>query len=177
MMKFKSSCKMPNRRKINLALLAPAILLALVGSRLAPVQRDSAPDWLRAAAAEKLPDYPKDAVAVMLLDELHTTVKDDGDIENTHRYAYKFLRPEARENTAMPWSCSTIKPKSPSSGPGPSLPNGTQIEMKDKEAIGSRPRGWRLFSDHRAKFIRFPEANVGSVVGFEYAQHQRPFRV
>src|SRR5579863_3082553 len=98
MTKFKSSCKMPNRRKINLALFAASILLALAW--LSPRTRaaDSAPDWLRAAAAETLPDYPKDAVAVMLLDELHTTVKDNGDIENTYRCAYKFLRPEARDD-------------------------------------------------------------------------------
>ena len=98
MMKFKSSCKTPNRRKINLALFAAALLLALAWFSPRTRAADSAPDWLRAAAAETLPAYAKDAVAVMLLDELHTTVKDNGDIENTYRCAYKFLRPQARDD-------------------------------------------------------------------------------
>src|SRR3984957_19331886 len=41
---------------------------------------DSAPDWLRAAAQEKLPDYDKDTNAVILLDETQTTVRDNGEI-------------------------------------------------------------------------------------------------
>ena len=78
----KSSCKTPNRLKINLAVFAAALLLALLCFSPGVYASDTAPDWLRAAAAETLPDYPKDAVAVMLLEELHTTVKDNGDIEN-----------------------------------------------------------------------------------------------
>jgi hypothetical protein len=34
------------------------------------VQADNAPDWVRAVAQEKLPEYPKDTVAVVLLDDL-----------------------------------------------------------------------------------------------------------
>jgi hypothetical protein len=34
---------------------------------------------------------------------------------------------------------------------------------------------FEVFSDQRAKFIRFPEANVGSLVGYEYVQRHRPF--
>ena len=42
---------------------------------------DSAPDWMRAAAQDKLPEYAGDTVAVILLDEQYTTVKDNGEIE------------------------------------------------------------------------------------------------
>src|ERR1700758_1306178 len=59
---------------------------------------DSAPDWLRAAAQDNLPEYPKDTVAVVLLDEQFTTVKDNGEIETRYRSAYKLLRPEARDS-------------------------------------------------------------------------------
>jgi transglutaminase-like putative cysteine protease len=174
MMKFKSSCGMPNRRKINLALLALAVLLALAWFSPRTRAADSAPDWLRAAAAETLPDYPKDAVAVMLLDELHTTVKDNGDIENTYRCAYKFLRPEARDDYSYAVVRFDNQTKVSYFRAWTITSSGAQIEVKDKEAseVGSDDD---LYSDHRAKLIRFPEAVVGSVVGFEYTQRQRPY--
>src|SRR5580693_3978056 len=98
-------CKMPNPRKITRLVTTTALAalfalaLASVFSRFSPrVLADNAPDWLRAAAHQTLPEYPKDAVAVMLLDDLQTTVKDNGEIETRHRCAYKLLRPEARDS-------------------------------------------------------------------------------
>ena len=174
MMKFKSSCKMPNRRKINLALLTIAILLALVWFSPRTRAADSAPDWLRAAAVETLPEYPKDAVAVMLLDELHTTVKDNGDIENTYRCAYKFLRPQARDDYGYAVVRFDNQTKVSFFRAWTITSSGAQIEVKDKDAseVGADDD---LYSDHRAKLIRFPEAVVGSVVGYEYTQRQRPY--
>jgi transglutaminase-like putative cysteine protease len=174
MMKFKSSCKTPNRRKINLALLAAALLLALVWFSPRTRAADSAPDWLRAAAAETLPEYPKDAVAVVLLDELHTTVKDNGDIENTYRCAYKFLRPQARADYGYAAVSFDNQTKVSYFRAWTIMPSGAQIAVKDNEAseVGSDDD---LYSDHRAKLIRFAEATVGSVVGFEYTQRQRPY--
>jgi hypothetical protein len=134
MMKFKSSYKMPNRRKINLALFAVALLLARVWLSPRTHAADSAPDWLRAAAAETLPDYPKDAVAVMLLDELHATVKDNGDIENTYRCAYKFLRPQARDDYGYAMVRFDNQTKVSFFRAWTIMPNGAQIEVKNKEA-------------------------------------------
>ena len=172
MTKSKSFCKMPKTLKINRA--AAAAALALLCS--APcVRADNTPDWLRTAAQEKLPDYPKDAVAVVLLDELQTTVKDNGEIELRHRYAYKLLRPEAREAYGHAVVIFDNETKISFFRAWTILPNGTQIEMKEKEATEVSLADGELFSDNRAKFIRFPEANVGSVVGFEYVQRQRPF--
>jgi len=59
---------------------------------------DTAPEWLRAAAHETLPEYPQDTVAVMLRNEQQTTVRANGDIETRYRGAYKLLRPEARKD-------------------------------------------------------------------------------
>ena len=63
------------------------------------MQADSAPDWLRSAAKEKLGDYSKDTVAVVLLDDRQTTVKDNGEIETRYRRAYKLFRPKLARNT------------------------------------------------------------------------------
>ena len=55
------------------------------------------------------------------------------------------------------------------------MPGGAQMEVKDKEAVEVGLADDDLYSDHRAKLIRFPEATVGSVVGYEYTQRQRPY--
>jgi hypothetical protein len=174
MMKFKSSCKMQSRLKISPA-AAAAIVTTLAMLCSAPSLRaDNTPDWLRTAAQEKLPDYPKDAVAVVLLDEQITTVKDNGDIEVRHRHAYKFLRPEAREDYGHAVVFFDNQTKISFFRAWTILPNGTQLEIKEKDATEASVADGELFSDERAKFIRFAEANVGSVVGFEYVQRQRP---
>jgi transglutaminase-like putative cysteine protease len=173
MMKCKSSCKTPTRLKINLA--AAALLVAMVWFSPRMRAADNAPDWLRAAAAQTLPDYPKDAVAVLLLDEQHTIVKDNGEIETTHRCAYKFLRPGAREKYGYAGVRFDNETKISFFRAWTIMPNGTQIEVKDKEASEVSLADFEVFSDQRAKVIKFPEATVGSVVGYEYTQRQRPF--
>src|SRR5580700_5246036 len=90
---------MTSRPKITsaLALMISAIVASLLWMPH-QVQADNTPDWLRLAAQDKLPDYPKDTVAVILLDEQQTIVKDNGEIETRYRRAYKLLRPEARKD-------------------------------------------------------------------------------
>jgi transglutaminase-like putative cysteine protease len=172
MTKPKSFSKMPNPLKISLAAAAFAVTLACAAPCLAG---DTAPDWLRTAAQEKLPAYEHDPVAVVLLDEQQVTVKDNGEIETRHRYAYKFLRPEARERygyAVVPFDDQT---KVSFFGAWTIMPNGSQIEVKEKEAGETSLASFEIYSDQRIKYIRFPEANVGSVVGYEYVQRHRPF--
>src|SRR5271170_4557288 len=90
---------MRSPRKTISRFSVPAASAALALLWCAPVIRaaDSAPDWLRAAAQEKLPDYDKDTVAVILLDETQVTVRDNGEIDTLHRGAIRLLRPEARQ--------------------------------------------------------------------------------
>src|SRR5271170_601487 len=80
--------------------LALAIALLVAGGALvvaSPARAaDAAPDWLRQAAQEKLPDYDKETVAVILLDEIQNTVRDNGEIDVRHRCAIRLLRSEAR---------------------------------------------------------------------------------
>lgn len=175
MTKYKLSCKTPNRLRISLGLSAATLLLALLCFSPRVHASDSAPDWLRAAAAQTLPDYPKDAVAVVLLDELQTVVKDNGEIETTHRYAYKLLRPEAREKYGFAGVQFDNETKVSFFRAWTIMPNGSQIEVKEKEASEVGLEDFEMFSDKRAKVIKFLEANVGSVVGYEYTQRQRPF--
>jgi hypothetical protein len=160
----------------KISLPAAALIVAGLSVCLVPPARggDSAPDWLRAAAQEKLPEYDKDTVAVMLLDEAQTTVHDDGEIDTLHRRAIRLLRPEAREEyggIAVDFDkdrkIAYLKAWTIES-------NGHEIAVGDKDAIEQGFLADIEYTDVRVKALQFPEANPGSVVGYEYVQRERP---
>lgn len=168
---------MLTRRKIISAIalgLGAAAIISLIWLPTR-VQADTAPEWLRTAAQDNLPKYPEDTVAITLLSEQQTTVKDNGDIETRYRRAFKLLRPEAREQfgtIAVQFDNETklsfLKAWTITS-------SGQQMELKEKDAVESGMTSYELYSDTHVKYLRFPEANPGSVVGYEYVQKQRPF--
>jgi hypothetical protein len=136
---------------------------------------DSAPDWLRAAAREKLPDYPPETVAVILIDELQTTVQDNGEINTRHRVAYRLLRPEAKDQygyVSVPFDNET---KVTSFNAWTITADGHEFALKDKDSVERSTSTYEVFTDDKEKIQRFAEANPGSVVGYEYVQRQRPF--
>jgi Domain of Unknown Function with PDB structure (DUF3857)/Transglutaminase-like superfamily len=167
---------MPHRRKttssIPIALLAAALLCSLAPRAKAG---DSAPDWLRAAAQEKLPDYDKDTVAVILLDETQTTIQSNGEIDTRHREAIRLLRPEARneyggigvdfdKDTKIAYlKAWTIQA------------NGHELAVGEKDAYEEGYLSDIEYTDVRVREIRFPEADPGNVVGYEYLRRDRPY--
>jgi transglutaminase-like putative cysteine protease len=175
MTKNRSFFKTPNRLKISLAVFAAALLLSLA-SFLPRVQADNAPDWLRAAAQEKLPEYPKDAVAVVILDEQQTVVSANGQIETRTRRAYKILRPEATRQYGYGYARVTFDNETKISffKAWTITPDGHELEVKEKDAVEEGLSSFEVFSDVRAKYLKFPEANPGSVVGYESVQKRRP---
>ena len=160
------------RRPSRAAWATAAALLFLAPPSFAA---DSAPDWLRAAAQEKLPDYPKDTQAVILLDETQTTVQNNGEIETRHRAAIRLLRPQAREDyggiavdfdkeTKISYlKAWTIKA------------DGREIEVREKDAVERGFLSDLEYDDVKVKALAFPEANPGNVVGYEYVQRDRPY--
>lgn len=174
MTKFKSSCKMPNRQKTNLAQLALAILLALVWFSPRTRAADSAPDWLRAAAQDKLPDYPKEAVAVVLLDDQQTVVTPDGQIETRTRRAYKILRPEAEREYGYAGVSFDSQTKISYFRAWTITADGHELQVKEKDSVIKSLTSYEVFSDERVEFVKFLEANPGNVVGYEIVQKRRP---
>ena len=154
-----------------LALVAAATIFAAPR----PARADSAPDWMREAAREKLPDYPKDTVAVILLDDQEVTVKDNGDVERHERCVYKLLRPEARRDYSYASVYFNNDTKISYFRAWTITPDGQELEVKDKDAVERSLTGYVVFSDSRIKTLNFPEANVGSVVGYEVIQKERSF--
>jgi len=153
-----------------------SVALAPVFSRLSPrVFADTAPEWLRAAAQQTLPEYPKDTVAVVLLDEQQTTVKDNGEIETRHRRAYKLLRPEARDDYSYAAVTFDNETKLSFFKAWTITHDGKEMELKEKDAVEVSLTSFEVFTDLRAKGIKFSAADPGSVVGYEYVQKHRPF--
>src|SRR5580692_6874589 len=156
--------------------VALTVPLASVFSRFSPrVFADNAPDWLRAAAHQTLPDYPKDSVAVVLLDDLQTTVKDNGEIETRHRRAYKLLRPEARDDYGYAAVNFDNETKLTFFKAWTITANGQEMELKEKDAVEFSLSSFEVFSDLRGKGIKFSAADPGNIVGYEYVQKHRPF--
>ena len=179
----KSFCKMPKPLKISrswsvLALLVSIGISVAAAATLwlpAVVSADNAPDWLRAAAREPLPENTKDAVAVVLLNDQQTTVKDNGEIETRYRYAYKLLRPEARDAFGVARVDFDNETKISFFKAWTITADGRELELKEKDAFEGSVVSYEVFSDFRAKILKFSAADPGNVVGYEYVQKHRPF--
>src|SRR5712692_8803834 len=137
-------------------ILTQVLLAAVVcGLSLPAPAADKAPDWMREAARQTLPTYPPETVAVVLLDERITTVKDKGEIETLYRRAYKILRPEARDEYGKVAVHFDAETKLSYLKAWAILATGPEYEVNDKEAIESG-LGEELYSDKRYKILRLP---------------------
>jgi hypothetical protein len=136
---------------------------------------DKAPDWMHEAARQTLPTYPPETVAVMLLDERITTVKDKGEIETLYRRAYKILRPEARNAYGVKTVNFDGETKLSYLKAWAIAASGSEYEVNEKEASESGWSSEELYSDERRKTLRLPAVEPGSIVGYEYVQKKRPY--
>lgn len=175
-MNRKSCSKMPRLQKtISPIVLASAIAAIAILWCPRPAKADNAPDWLRIAAHEKLPAYQNDPVAVVLLDDEQVVVKDDGEVEVRIRRAYKLLRPESRERYGYASAHCDNETKISSFKAWTITADGKEFGLKEKDAGETGLSADALYSDVRVKYLRFPEANPGNVVGYEVIQKQRPY--
>jgi len=132
----------------------------------------SVPDWLRSAAQQPVKKYADDVNAVTLLNETETSINDKGEIVRYGRVVYRILRPEGRDlanhsvnydsnskvNYLRGWSITS---------------KGQEYEAKDlfERSVSS----YEVYSDEKVKIIHVPGVDVGTVVGFEYEQKERPY--
>ena len=151
-----------------------ALFLCLLS--LLPVSASAGvPDWLRSATQQPAKTYADDVNAVVLLHETETTVKDSGETITRERRVIKVLRPEGRDaayqgvpfdeetrlNYFKGWSISA---------------KGLEYEAK-KDDISeiSAGEGYEIYSDAKAKVMRIPGVDVGTVVGVEWEQKRHPY--
>ena len=154
---------MPRSTKLRFAVLVSLLGLCL-GSASA-----ATPDWLKQAAAEKLPVYPAETKAVVLDDQTDITIEGPGQYVEHDRRIFKILRPDGRDYAHLrvplqqqdkllsihAWSIDS---------------SGHEFEVKDKEFedIASLPTEI-LYSDVRFRYARAPAGEQpGTIIGFEY---------
>jgi uncharacterized protein DUF3857/transglutaminase superfamily protein len=155
-----------------LAILAAALAMAAAAPS---VRADSAPDWLRAAAKDSLPNYPNSPIAVVLLDEFQTTVQANGQIESRHRVAYKLLRPEARYKYSTAEVYFDNETKITSFKAWTITSSGKELAVNEKDTLETSVSTYEVYSDEKRKILGFAEANPGNVVGYEVVHKHRPF--
>jgi hypothetical protein len=132
------------------------------------------PDWLRSLAQQPPKKYADDVNAVVLVDDQEVTVRDAGDIVTHERIAFRILRPEGKEYAELGlhfdnetkigflhgWSITA---------------KGQEYEAKEKDAVERSLTSDEIFSDVKYKILALPGADVGTVIGFEFEQKDRPF--
>ena len=126
------------------------------------------PDWVKAAAKLELPKYPDDTAGVVLLDETTTIIRGAGEIGILHRRAYKILSTEGRDlgYAAVPFNSLV---QLVSFHAWSITAKGDEWEVKEREAMELGQGGdSMLYADDKAKVIRIPGAEPGTVVAFEY---------
>src|ERR1700679_1641346 len=86
-------------RKFSSYLSTVTLLGLLIYSTLPAfaAKPDSVPDWVRSAAQQRIPDYPPETNAVVLLEDTTYTVAPDGNAVEHYRRVVKILRPQGRE--------------------------------------------------------------------------------
>jgi uncharacterized protein DUF3857 len=158
----------------NTRIPGAVFVLALLAAASRPVSA-SAPDWLRSAVQQPIKTYASDVNAVVLLSETENTVKDNGETVTRERRVIKVLRPEGRSeafhgvpfddetqlNYFRGWSIS---------------PKGVEYEAKkDDVAEVGAGEGYEVYSDAKAKVMRIPGVDVGTIVGVEWEQKKHPY--
>ena len=136
--------------------------------------RQSVPDWVRTAAAQKLPDYPAETDAVVLLDDITYSVAPDGRATEHRRRVVKILRPQGRDDAivAVPFDSDT---KILSLHVWSIGPDGHEYELKDNEMVEfGYPGAGNYFADDKLRIARAPGRDPGGVVAYEYDQRVRP---
>ena len=136
---------------------------------------EGVPDWVRAAAAQTLPNYPAETNAVVLLEDTTYTVAPDGKAQRTVRRVVKILRPQGRTEAKVyvDFDKDTKILAMHVWGIGP---DGHEYAMKDNEyADVGFEGGGIMFDDDRARTATAPGADPGGVVAYEYSQRVRPY--
>jgi len=165
------NCPYDLLRRLSRLVLPVALLLppALAHAK------DSVPDWVRTAAAQKLPVYSADTNSVVLLDDTTYTVAPDGTAVEHVRRAIKILRPQGRDDglvyvpfdadrkirTLHVWSIS---------------PDGHEFELNKNDIVEfGYPGQGNLYEDMRVKAARPAGRDPGGVVAYEYERTEPPY--
>ena len=149
------------------ALLLPATALFAA--------KDSVPDWVHTAAAQKIPAYPPETNAVVLLDDTTYAVAPDGTAIEHVRRVTKILRPQGRDEglVYVPFDNDT---KILSMHVWSISPDGHEFALNDKEIVEfGYPGQGNLYLDEKVKAAKPAGRDPGGIIAYEYEQRVRPY--
>lgn len=159
-------------RRFYSLFLTPVLLFSAVVTCAA---KDSVPDWVRTAAAQRLPIYPANTNAVILLDNTTYTVAPDGTATEHVRRVIKILRPQGRDEGLVFVSFDNDR-KILSMHVWSISPDGHEFSVNDKEIVEfGYPGQGNLYEDERIKAAKPPGRDPGGVIAYEYEQRVRPY--
>jgi hypothetical protein len=130
---------------------------------------------VRTAAQQKLPAYPPETNAVVLLDETTYTVAPDGTAIEHNRSVMKILRPQGRDEgiVYLPFDKDS---KILSMHVWSIDPDGHEYTVPDKEIVEFGHAGSGiLYEDVRFKAAKPPGRDPGGIIACEYEQRMRPY--
>ena len=154
-------------------LLAAVIGVLLLIASPGDVQAASLPKWVKVAISRKLPVYSRQVPYAVLLDETSTTVKKTGKAETKYRYVIELLTSEGR--SAARKDIYYDRETTVSNVDAWHIRAGGGVEKLEREGIQEQSMSDDLYSDSRTRIVRFNDADVGSIIAFEWTQEQRPF--
>lgn len=152
------------------ALFALGVALIVVSHAAAAA---SAPQWVVAAAAEKLPELPKDTDAVVLLDETVFTVLPSGGVTTQYRRAVRVLTAKGK---GYAYGVAGFDGSTKLRGlEGWSIdPAGKVSRIRGRHAVESSAADFEVYTDAKMKILDLP-AEVGSVIAYQYSLSETPY--
>ena len=164
------------RRLLSRARFGCGVFLLALSMPLSLHAGTTVPDWVRAAAAQPLPQLPETTKAVVLLDDETYTVAPDGRATEHERMVIKILRPQGRR-FGEPEVNFDKDSKVLSMHVWSIDPAGHEYALKDNEIreVGFLGEGGELYTDERAKVASPPGRDPGGIVAYEYDERERPY--
>jgi hypothetical protein len=169
--------------RMRIGMLAALCIGAVLGVSAVPAHGAGSlfgtapvPDWVKTAAQQKLPVFPGNPKAVVLLDETTYTVGADGRATEHVRHVVKILRPQGRDyGYPAVWYDKDSKVLSMHVWSIDAA--GHEYTLKDSDIgdVGAPGEGGQLYSDDRAKVADPPGRDPGGVVAYEYEKRERPY--
>jgi hypothetical protein len=158
---------------MRLKLLA-SILFVLVGAAVANAAGDEAPPWLQQAAKVPVPIYEKDVPAVVLQNEQHVTVNDDGRITTVTTYAVRILLREGRGYARAKEFYENDAGKVKELKAWLIRANGVAKKYGKDETIDAVEDPNDIYNESRFKLIdSSDDADAGSVFGYQSTTEER----
>ena len=135
---------------------------------------DDTPAWLKQAAAQTLPSYPKEVKAVVLHDESRVTVAEDGRVTTTDTYALKLLLRAAREQATAQTAYKTDTDKVKDMRAWLMRPNGEVKSYGKQQMLEGALVDNDVYNEYRRKTLSaVDDADEGCVFGYEITTESR----